>query len=154
MLKMMRATMIKADDSLNPPAVPVENQTAGVAPRLGRRLAILSMLMLVAGLLVALLAWLAGTNTTLVLIAWLTCFAATLGAHLAAEYPAGDEYILLRMISGSLVRTGLPLVVSVWALYIAVPPIEKKLVLFMILFYLTGLVADSWMSLARLKSAA
>jgi hypothetical protein len=49
-------------------------------------------------------------------------------------------------------RTLLPFVVAVWGLYFAEPPLEKSLVLYMILFYLVGLVADVQLSLGRIKA--
>jgi len=73
-------------------------------------------------------------------------------AHVAGEYPKGDPFIAARMAVQIVVRTALPFLVAVWGLNFADPPLEKSLVLYMILFYLVGLVAEVQLSLSRLNA--
>lgn len=86
-------------------------------------------------------------------IALAACLVSTLLAHVAGEYPEGDELIMARMAVQMVVRSALPFLVAVWGIYFADPPFEKSLVFYMILFYLVGLVVDVQLSLARLKAS-
>jgi hypothetical protein len=84
-------------------------------------------------------------------IAWVACLLSALAAHVAGEFPKGDELIMARMAMQMAVRSAPPFLVAVWGIYFVEPPLEKSLVFYMILFYLVGLVADVQLSLARLK---
>jgi uncharacterized membrane protein len=117
------------------------------------RLMILSAIMVATAVLViAVGTLLAGTSIQVALIAFVACFVSALLAHVAGEYPKGELYIQARMALQIVARTLLPFVVAVWGLYFAEPPLEKSLVLYMILFYLVGLVADVQLSLGRIKA--
>jgi uncharacterized membrane protein len=85
-------------------------------------------------------------------IALVACLISALLAHVAGEYPKGDELITARMAMQMVARTALPVIVAIWGLYFAEPPLEKSLVFYMILFYLIGLITDVQLSLARLRS--
>ena len=85
-------------------------------------------------------------------IALVACLVSALLAHVAGEYPKGDELVMARMAMQMVVRSALPFLVAVWGIYFADPPLEKSLVFYMILFYLVGLVADVQLSLARLNA--
>jgi hypothetical protein len=85
-------------------------------------------------------------------IALVACLVSALFAHVAGEYPKGDELITARMTLQMVVRSALPFIVAVWGIYFSEPPLEKSLVFYMILFYLVGLVADVQLSLARLRA--
>ncbi len=92
------------------------------------------------------------TGIQTALIALVSCLVSALLAHVAGEYPKGDAYIAARMAVQIVVRTALPFLVAVWGLYFAQPPLEKSLVLYMILFYMVGLVAEVQLSLGRLNA--
>ena len=116
------------------------------------RLAMLAGIMVVGGfILIALGVTLFHTELRPAVIAFITCLVSALVAHVAGEYPKGDVYIMARMAVQMVVRTSLPLVVAIWGLYFAEPPLEKSLVFYMILFYFIGLITDVQLSLARLK---
>ena len=120
---------------------------------LGFRLALLAVVVLGVGVVATLLGMmLFQTELTTAAIALVACLVSALLAHVAAEYPKGDELITARMTLQMVVRTALPFVVAVWGIYFSEPPLEKSLVFYMILFYLVGLVAEVQLSLARLRS--
>lgn len=120
---------------------------------LALRLVILAVVMLAvaaAAILVGVLFFKTSAQTAL--IALLTCLVSALLAHVAGEYPKGDPFIAARMAVQIVVRTALPFLVALWGLNFAEPPLEKSLVLYMILFYLVGLVAEVQLSLNRLNA--
>jgi len=85
-------------------------------------------------------------------IALVACLVSALMAHVAGEYPRGDELIAARMALQMVVRSALPFMIVVWGIYFSEPPLEKSLVFYMILFYLIGLIAEVQLSLARLRA--
>ena len=86
-------------------------------------------------------------------VALAACLVSTLLAHVAGEYPEGDELIMARMAVQMVVRSALPFLVAVWGIYFADRPYEKSFVFYLILFYLVGLVVDVQLSLAGLKES-
>ncbi len=142
-----------------PTAKPVNAQAETLQPSgtngLLKRMSLLAAIVIGAGVLfVAVGVFLFKTDAYVGVLAVCVCTVATLLAHLFADVPKGDEYILLRLALGMFVRTGLPLLVAVWALYFADPPLEKSLVFYIILLYLVGLVADVLLNVNRLKQQA
>ena len=126
-------------------------QTYGLA----KRLVILAAIVIGAGvLMVGIGTLLFGTDLFVGILAICVCTVATLIAHLFADMPKGDEYILLRLALGMAVRTGLPFAVALWGLYFAQPPLEKSLVLYIILLYFVGMLADLLFNVNRLKQQA
>lgn len=121
---------------------------------LGFRLVLLAVVMLAAAVLVVLVGVLLfQTGLKTALIALIACLFSTLLAHVAGEYPQGDELLMARMAVQIVARTALPFGVAVWGIYFVDPPFEKSLVFYMILFYLVGLTADVQLGLAKLKAA-
>lgn len=117
------------------------------------RLVLLTAIILGSAVLLISIGYLAlGTGLQTPLIALAACLVSALLAHVAGEFPKGAAFIAARMATQIAVRTVIPLVVAVWGLYFAEPPLEKSLVFYMILFYMIGLVADVQLSLGRLKA--
>ena len=117
---------------------------------LGPRLVLLAIVVLgstVIASVVGVLLFSTGFKTLLVALA--ACLVSSLLAHVAGEYPKGDELVMARMAVQMVVRGALPFLVAVWGIYFVDPPFEKSLVFYMILFYLVGMVADVQLSLAR-----
>ena len=120
---------------------------------IGSRLALLAIIVAGVGVVAALVGTLlfqADWKTAAIALA--ACLVSTLLAHVAGEYPKGDELIMARMAVQMVVRSALPFLVAVWGIYFVDPPFEKSLVFYMILFYLVGLVVDVQLSLARIKT--
>lgn len=116
------------------------------------RLVVLASVVVVSAIVAGLIGVLFfSTPIQVVVIAFLACLVSALLAHLAGEYPKGDPYIAARMAVQMVVRTSVPAVVTLWGLYFAEPPLEKSLVLYMILFYFAGLITDVQLTLARLN---
>lgn len=87
-------------------------------------------------------------------VGWLAtgvCALASGAAHLAGGFPQGEAFALARLFSGLAVRTVPPMLLALWGRKIAEPPLEKSLVLFIILLYLVGLLADVWLNVWRIK---
>lgn len=118
---------------------------------LGKRLLVLLLVQLVLAIVAIPLAYLAGGDMTTAGLAWLACFVGTIGGHLASEYPAGNEYALLRLAAGMACRTILPMGFAAWAAKIKEPPVDQPAMAVLIFAYLVGLVADSMLSIQRLK---
>lgn len=129
-----------------------ENKSS-LAKSLTLRLVVLALVMLVtAAVAVIVGSVFFNTGTQTALIALVTCLVSALLAHVAGEYPKGDPFIAARMAVQIVVRTAMPFLVAIWGLNFAEPPLEKSLVLYMILFYLVGLVAEVQLSLSRLNA--
>ena len=120
---------------------------------IGFRLAVLAIIILGVGVVATMLGMaLFHTDLKTAAIALIACLVSALFAHVAGEYPKGDELIAARMTLQMVVRSVLPFAVAVWGIYFSEPPLEKSLVFYMILFYLVGLVAEVQLSLARLRA--
>jgi hypothetical protein len=120
---------------------------------LGYRLVLLAIVVVGAGVVASLVGtFLFQADIKTAVIALLACLVSALLAHVAGEFPKGDELMMARMAMQMAVRSVLPFGVAVWGIYFAEPPLEKSLVFYMILFYLAGLVTDVQLNLARLKS--
>jgi hypothetical protein len=120
---------------------------------IGFRLALLALIVFMFGviaMLVGITVFQSDLKTAA--IALIACLVSALFAHVAGEYPKGDELITARMTLQMVVRTALPFAVAVWGIYFSEPPLEKSLVFYMILFYLVGLVVEVQLSLARLRA--
>lgn len=116
------------------------------------RLVLLAIVVFGAGVVATLLGMVVfQTGWKTAAIALFACLVSALFAHVAGEFPKGDELIAARMALQMVVRSVLPFVVAVWGIYFSEPPLEKSLVFYMILFYLIGLVAEVQLSLARLR---
>lgn len=116
------------------------------------RLVVLALVMIAVAavsILVGCVFFQTGIQTALIALA--ACLVSALLAHVAGEYPKGDVYVAARMAMQIAVRTALPFLVALWGLYFVQPPLEKSLVLYMILFYMVGLVAEVQLSLGRLN---
>ena len=121
----------------------------GLVTRLGYLAVIVSVVAVVAALTGTLLF---DADIKTAAIAWLVCLVSALAAHASSEYPKGNEFIQARMAIQMLLRTGLPMLVAIWGIYFALPPLEKSLVFYMILFYLVGLVVDVQLNISRLNA--
>ena len=123
--------------------------TASMATRL---LVVAACLFLSALVVVPLGMFVFQTSLQTALLAFFVCLVAALVAHVAGEYPEGNEFIMARMAIQMAVRTVLPFVAALWAINFANPPFEKSLVFYIIVFYLIGLVVDVQLNLARIKA--
>lgn len=128
--------------------------TQGVGSRtLAGRLAWLVLLEFALAAVVVPVAYFMGLDLRHVLIAWLVCFVGTIAAHVASEFPKGVEFVLLRMASGMACRMIFPMGFAIWGKKFSDPPVESPVILVLALFFLAGLVADSYLGLERLKQA-
>jgi len=84
---------------------------------LTRRLSLLSAVVLGSAALITLLGVLLfETSFQTAAIALVACLISALLAHVAGEYPKGDEFIAARMAVQVVVRTALPIIVAIWGL--------------------------------------
>lgn len=93
-------------------------------------------------------------DTKLAMLAWGVCCVATIASHLFSWFPKGDEFLLARLAGGMICRTSLPLGFAIWGLKFNEPRIEASIVLILVLVYMSGLAADSWINLRRSKQGA
>ena len=92
------------------------------------------------------------TSLRVGLIATVVSAFSSAAAHLASEHPRGNEFALARVMIGMAIRTVLPLLAVLWGLKIAQPPLEKSLVIYIILLYFVGLLLDVAYNVRHLKS--
>ena len=85
------------------------------------------------------------------ILALAVCVISSQLAHIAGEYPSGDDYFMARLASSISVRTGIPLLAVVLVKLSPIIPFEPAFVFLVILFYLVGLFADVALHVARLK---
>ena len=121
--------------------------------QLARQTAIVFVSVVSLGLLLSFLgSWFFGATVWVGLLATLVSAFSSAAAHLASEFPRGNEFALARLMVGMAIRTVLPLLVVVWGLKIAQPPLEKSLVLYIILLYFVGLLLDVVFNVRHLKN--
>ena len=89
----------------------------------------------------------------LAILALAVCVISSLVAHVAGEYPSGDENFAARLALSMAVRTGLPLLAVIVVKASPEIPFESGFVLLVILFYCVGLVVDVSLHSARLKAS-
>lgn len=149
-------SMVNSDgnDSVDRPVVDQnpDQLTTKVTMTLSRCLVLLVVFEIVLGFFVLLLATLLGADLRMAGLAWLVCAAGTIGAHLFAWFPRGAEYLMLRLAGGMMSRTLLPLGFAIWGLKFCEPRIEASVVLILVLAYMAGLVADSYLNLNRSRA--
>ncbi len=81
------------------------------------------------------------------------CVISSLVAHVAGEYPSGDDKFMARLGGGMFARTSLPFLVVITTQLASPEPVSGGFVLLVILFYLVGLVADVSLHVLRMKTA-
>ncbi len=131
------------------------NESSGRSTaKLAMQSASILVLVVVVGVLALLVGhFLFGTGLQVGLLAILVCSISAALAHGLSEYPRGDEYALLRIFIGMSVRTAPPFLLALWGLYFSEPPLEKSLVLYIILLYLVGLFTDVILNVSRLNNS-
>ena len=95
-----------------------------------------------------------GIDLKLAMLAWGVCCVATITSHFFSWYPKGGEFLLARLAGGMICRTVFPLGFAIWGLKFNEPRIEASVVLVLVLVYMAGLIADSWINLRRSKQGA
>jgi hypothetical protein len=90
---------------------------------------------------------------SLAVLALLTCVVSSLVAHVAGEYPSGHEFFMARLTASMSIRTGLPLLVVLFAKLSDRIPFKPAFVFYIILFYLVGLFADVALHMWRSQAA-
>ena len=141
-------------DSTNRPVV---DQKSGqpiteVTMTLGKCLTILIVFELVLGVVVFGLASMVGANIQHTMVAWAVCAVGAVGSHLFSWYPKGNEFLMARLAGGSACRTLPALGFAVWGLKFCEPRISTSIGLILVLVYMAGLVADSYLNLRRSRS--
>jgi hypothetical protein len=89
-------------------------------------------------------------------LAWLAlgaCVISSLVAHIAGEYPSGEDKFMARLGGGMFARTSLPFLVVISTQLTSPDPLPTGFVLLVILFYLVGLVADVSLQVLRMKTS-
>ena len=129
-----------------------DQSTAEVSMTLGKCLVLLIVFQIVLGTMVLLLAIVFKANLPMAMIAWGVCAVGTLVAHLFSWYPKGVEFLMVRLAGAMVSRTAPALGFAVWGLKVCEPQIEKSTVLILVLVYMAGLVADSYLNLRRSRS--
>ena len=81
------------------------------------------------------------------------CVISSLVAHVAGEYPSGDDNFAARLALSMAVRTGLPFLTVIVVKVVPSIPFESGFVLLVILFYCVGLAVDVSLQAARLKAS-
>ncbi len=124
------------------------SQTTGLV----RRLVLLGAGMLLFGLIAILIAvYFQVAQLETAILALAVCVISSQLAHIAGEYPSGDDYFMARLASSISVRTGIPLLAVVLVKLSPRIPFEPAFVFLVILFYSVGLFADVALHVARLK---
>jgi len=95
-------------------------------------------------------AW--GIETACVaLAAALSCGLGAVLAHVCSELPRGDMLIMVRLMSSSMVRVGVPLILLLVAKLAFTELFDRGMVYFVILFYVVGLLTDVKLQMKRYK---
>lgn len=119
---------------------------------LSKCLTLLMVFEIVLGFFVLLLATLLGADLGLAGLAWLVCAVGTVLAHLFSWFPKGAEFLMLRLAGGMVSRTLFPLGFAIWGLKFCEPRIEASIVMILVLVYMAGLIADSYLNLSRSRA--
>lgn len=132
---------------------PIESSGRPVSKLVVQSLMILVLIIAIGALAVIVGHFLFGSGIQVGVLAILVCSLSASLAHGLSEFPKGDEYALLRIFIGMSVRTAPPFLLALWGLYFSEPPLEKSLVLYIILLYLVGLLTDVAFNVSRLKNS-
>ena len=89
----------------------------------------------------------------LAILALVVCVISSLVAHVAGEYPSGDENFAARLALSMAVRTGLPFLAVIGVKLAPNIPFEPGFVILVILFYCVGLAVDVPLQAARIKAS-
>lgn len=130
----------------------LDQSTTKLTMTLGRCLAILVVVQLVLGVVVLLLATAFQVGLLMAMVAWLVCAVGSMVAHLFSWYPQGNEFLMARLAGAMVSRTAPALGFAVWGSRFCEPRIEKSTVLILVLVYMAGLVADSYLNLRRSRA--
>lgn len=119
------------------------------------RLALIAAVMLVVG---------GGLATVGVQLGWVSipavfsglavCLTASVLAHLAGEFPRGDALFMARLALSMAVRTGLPFLFVLIVKLTELVPFGIGFVVYIVTFYLLGLVLDILLTVQRLNPAS
>jgi len=141
-------------DSVGHPAAgqKPDQSAAKLTMTLGRCLAILIVFQIVLGVVVLLLVTVFQADLPMAMVAWAVCAVGSTIAHLFSWYPKGNEFLMARLAGAMVSRTAPALGVAVWGLKFCEPRIEKSTVLILVLVYMAGLVADSYLNLRRSRA--
>jgi len=125
-----------------------------------RPLGLLTRLAIIAGVLVivgGLAIWLAFQYQLcefgLSVAALVVCVISSLVAHVAGEYPSGQNNYAARLALSTAVRTGLPFLAVIVVKIVPSLQFESGFVLLVILFYCVGLAVDVPLQTARIKAS-
>lgn len=86
-------------------------------------------------------------------LAFLVCGISSLLAHVAGEYPSGDDNFAARLALSMAVRTGPPFLLVILLKINSDSPLPKGFVVLIVLFYIVGLSVDVSMQSLRLNRA-
>ena len=88
------------------------------------------------------------------LVSAIACGTGAVLAHICSELPRGDMFIMIRLMSSSMVRVGVPLILLVVAKLAFPEHFARGMVYFVILFYVVGLLTDLQLQIKRFKTAS
>lgn len=121
---------------------------------LGFRLVMLSSALLAVGVVaIALSVQLGGVSFSMALLAFVVCAVSTLLAHVAGEYPAGDDNFAARLALSMAVRTGPPFLLVILMKLNSELPLPPGFVVLIVLFYIVGLAVDVSLQSYHLKQS-
>ena len=141
-------------DSVGRPATKQKSDQPAteVTMTLGKCLALLIVFEILLGFMVLLLATVLQANLSMAMIAWAVCAVGNVIAHVFSWYPKGVEYVMVRLAGAMISRTAPPLGFAIWGLKFCEPPIGASIGLILVLVYMAGLVADSYLNLHRSRA--
>lgn len=85
------------------------------------------------------------------MLAFLVCGISSLVAHVAGEYPSGDDNFAARLALSMAVRTGPPFLLVIFLKMNSALPDGPGFVVLIVLFYMVGLVVDVSLQSMRLN---
>jgi hypothetical protein len=88
----------------------------------------------------------------LLVIAWLTCTVSFSVGHWLGDWPAGDDFLMVRTILGLAVRAAPPIALVLVASRIWPDLAGRPFVLFVILIYLVGLATEVGLNVSRFRA--
>ncbi len=135
------------------PAGRTPARSGGDVSRLLLRMSIIAGGMAILAIVLAAAAPLAVWAPTLetIVLAAAICLAGALIGHVLSEFPRGNEWIMVRLVSSMMIRAGLPLLVVVVTKVFLPSVFSPGLVYRVVLFYLVGLIGEAVLSCTRLK---
>ena len=126
-----------------------DHPTAKVTMTLGKCLSLLIVFEILLGFMALVLATVLQADLSMAMIAWAVCAVGNVIAHVFSWYPKGVEYVTVRLAGSMISRTAPPLGFAVWGLKFCEPRIEASIGLILVLVYMAGLIADSYLNLQR-----